>query len=96
MKRALSIVLQVILFLAVSFLGIILAGINVLPTLSVSIGPSRVFVYDGLLLMLAAYVFILLVEVLLKRLRIAWLNSTIAAVLALILGLAMKFGFKTV
>lgn len=96
MKNALSIASQCILFLAVSFIGIILAGINTLPTLSVPIGTGRVFVYDGLILMFVLYVLILLVELLLKRIRISGLNSTIGFVLALILGLAMKFGFKSV
>lgn len=96
MKRAVSIILQLILFLAVSFAGIILAGVSVLPTLSISIGPGRAFVYDGLLLMLGVYGLILLIEAALKRIQTAWLNSTVAVILALILGLAMKFGFKTV
>lgn len=96
MKNALSITFQLILFLAVSFFGLILAGINTLPTLSIPIGPGRVFVYDGVLLMLLLYVVILLIELSLKRIRTSGLNSTIAFVLALILGLAMKFGFKSV
>jgi len=96
MKRVLSIVLQFILFLFVFFLGFLLTGLNKLPTLSISIGPSRVFVYDGLLLMLALYVLILLIAAARKRLAPALPNSTIALVLALILGLAMKFGFKSV
>ena len=95
MKNALSVAFQLLLFLAVSFSGLILAGINVLPTFSVPIGPGRVFVYDGMLLMFLLYVLILATEFFLKRLRTAGLNSTIALVLALILGLAMKFGFKS-
>jgi hypothetical protein len=96
MKRILSIVLQFILFLFVFFVGWILTGLNKLPTLSISIGPGRVFVYDGLLLMLAVYVLILLIAAARKRLPTALSNSTIALILALILGLAMKFGFKSV
>lgn len=96
MKSVLSIALQFLLFLAVSFLGLILTGINVLPTLSVPMGTGRVFVYDGLLLMLAVYLLVLLTEAALKRIRTAWQNTTIALALALILGLAMKFGFKSV
>lgn len=95
MKNVLSIALQLILFLAVSFFGLVLTGINTLPTFSVPIGPGRVFVYDGTLLMLALYLLILLLEIILKRVRVAGLNSTVAFVLALVLGLAMKFGFKS-
>jgi hypothetical protein len=96
MKRVLSIVLQFILFLVAFFLGWLLTGLNQLPTLSVSIGPGRVFVYDGLLIMLALYVLILLIASVRRRLPAALPNSTIALVLALILGLAMKFGFKSI
>ena len=111
MTRALSVVLQFILYLVVfaAYLVVFAAGsllpaLNKLPMLSVSAGVGRVFVYDGLLLMLVAYILILLVSYILIRLvgidrkynRIVWLNSTIALFLALILGLAMKFGFKSV
>jgi len=53
-------------------------------------------VYDGVLLMLALYLLILLIAAARKRIHFAWQNSTLALVLALILGLAMKFGFKSI
>ena len=96
MKRAVSIVLQFILFLVVFFFGWLLTGLNKLPTLSIPIGPGRVFVYDGVLLMLGVYALILLIAVARKRLHTAWPNSTLALALAIILGLAMKFGFKSI
>lgn len=96
MKRVLSVVLQFILFLVVFFIGWLLTGLNKLPTLSISIGPGRVFVYDGVLLMLAVYVLILLIAAARRRIHLAWQNSTLALVLALVLGLAMKFGFKSI
>jgi hypothetical protein len=96
MKRVLSVVLQFILFLAVFFAGWVLAGFNILPTLSISVGAGRVFVYDGVLLMFALYVLILLIAAARKRIHSAWPNSTVALALALILGLAMKFGFKSI
>lgn len=95
MKRVLSVVLQFILFLLVFLVGSLLPGANVLPTLSFCAGAGRVFVYDGVLLMLALYVLILLIAAARKRIQIAWINSTLALALALILGLAMKFGFKS-
>jgi hypothetical protein len=95
MKRVLSVVLQFILYLVVFAVGSLLPGANVLPTLSVPAGASRVFVYDGLLLMFAIYILILLIAAARKRIHFAWPNATIALVLALILGLAMKFGFKS-
>lgn len=96
MKRVFSVVLQFILFLVVFFFGWLLTGLNQLPTLSISTGPGRVFVYDGVLLMLAVYVLILLIAAARRRIHLAWQNSTLALVLALVLGLAMKFGFKSI
>jgi hypothetical protein len=96
MKRALSIVLQFILYIVVFGVGSLLPAFNVLPTLSVGIGPGRVFVYDGLLLMLLVYVLILLIAAARRRIPSALPNATIALALALILGLLMKFGFKNV
>jgi hypothetical protein len=96
MKRVLSVVLQFILLLVVFLVGSLLPGANLLPTLSIAVGPGRVFVYDGVLLMLAVYVLILLIAAVRKRIHIAWPNSTVALALALILGLAMKFGFKSI
>ena len=95
MKRVLSVVLQFILYLVVFAVGSLLPGANVLPTLSVPAGAGRVFVYDGLLLIFAVYILILLIAAARKRIHFAWPNATIALVLALILGLAMKFGFKS-
>lgn len=96
MKRVLSVILQFILFLLVFFVGSLLPAFNVLPQFSFGIGPGRVFVYDGMLLMFILYLLILVIAAARKRIHLAWPNSTIAVVLALILGLAMKFGFKSI
>ncbi len=96
MKRVLSVVLQLILFLVVFLVGSLLPAANVLPMLSVSVGAGRVFVYDGVLLMLALYVLILLIAAARRKIYVAWQNPTLAVILALILGLAMKFGFKSI
>jgi hypothetical protein len=96
MKRVLSVVLQLILFLVVFLVGSLLPAANVLPMLSVSVGAGRVFVYDGVLLMLALYVLILLIAAARRKIYVAWQNPTLAVILAMILGLAMKFGFKSI
>jgi hypothetical protein len=88
-------VLQFILYVVVFFAGSLLPAVNVLPTFSIPAGTDRVFVYDGLLLMLVIYIVILLIAAARKRIPVAWPNATIALVLALIVGLAMKFGFKS-
>jgi hypothetical protein len=92
MKRAISVVLQLILMLAVFLVGSILPGIHVLPMYSVVVGPGRIFVMDGLVMMFLLYLVILLIAAARKRIRITVVTST----LALALGLAMKFGFKSV
>jgi hypothetical protein len=95
MKRAVWVVLQMVLFLMVFLIGSLLPGAKVLPMFSVGTGPGRVFVLDGLLLMLAVYVLVLLIEAARRRIRGSWITTTLALVLALALGLAMKFGFMS-
>jgi hypothetical protein len=96
MKRVLFVFLQFILYIVVFGVGSLLPAFHILPTWSISIGPGRVFVYDGLLLMLLVYVLTLLIAAARKRIYRTLPNSSIALVLALILGLLMKFGFKSI
>jgi uncharacterized BrkB/YihY/UPF0761 family membrane protein len=56
---------------------------------------TRGFQWDGIVLMLALLVLILLVEALRKRIRSAAPWTALALALATIAGLAMKFGFMT-
>jgi hypothetical protein len=95
MKRAVWVVLQLILFLFAFLVGSLLPGAHLLPMISVGAGPGRVFVLDGLFLMVAVYCLILLIEAARHRLRGSWIPSTLALALALALGLAMKFGFMS-
>jgi hypothetical protein len=95
MKRAISVVLQLILMLAIFFIGSLLPEFHILPMWSVSVGLDRIFVLDGLFLMLAVWVLVLLIGVARKTIRVTGVTSTLALVLALALGLAMKFGFKS-
>jgi hypothetical protein len=95
MKKALFVVLELVLFLVLFVLGsVVLPGAGVLPVLSVSAGVGRIFVYDGLLLMVVLYGLLLLIAAVRRRMVVGWL-STIAFVAALVLGLLMKFGFKS-
>ncbi len=96
MKRVLSIVLQFILYLLAFAAGSFIPVFHLLPSLSFSIGAGRVFVYDGILLMLAFYVLILLIAAARKRIPAALVNATLAWVLALAVGLFFKLGFKSI
>ena len=91
-KRAFSVTLQTLLLLAVFFAGsVVLPALNLLPMWRVALSPTRFFVLDGLVLLLAAYAALLLIALAARRLPSNWFLSTLALVLALALGLAMKF-----
>ncbi len=96
MKKALSIVLQTILLLVVYAAGSFLPPFHIMRTLVSAPDATRFFVWDGIMLMLAVYILILLIEAARKRLRTSATGSTVALVLATILGLAAKLGFITV
>jgi hypothetical protein len=96
LKRAISVVLQTILLLAVFGVGSFLPVFNILPMWKMGAGATHDFVLDGLLLMIALYLVILAIAAARKRLRSSGALSTLAFVLALLLGFAMKFGMVTV
>jgi hypothetical protein len=97
MKRAIAIILETILFLFVFLAGSLLVAVPAahLPQWDVALSGTRYFVLDGLVFMLILYGLFLLLGAARHRLRSAVLTSTVAVVLALVLGLAMKFGFAT-
>jgi hypothetical protein len=95
MKKAVLTILQFFLFLIVFGAGSLFPPFHFEHVLIATPGLTRTFVADGLLLMFALYVLIVLVEVMRKRLRIAAPWTTLAVILAAVLGLMMKFGFKT-
>ena len=64
------------------------------PLVQSQLAAHRFFVWDGLLLALLVYAVVLALEAARKRLRGPGGLTTLALVLALVLGLAMKFGFK--
>jgi hypothetical protein len=97
MKRAIAIILETILFLFVFLAGWILAGIPAshMPDWTVNLSGNRYFVLDGLIFMFVLYLLFLAIGAARHRLQSVVLTSTTAVVLALVLGLAMKFGFAT-
>ena len=96
MFKAVLVVLQTVLFLVLFLVGSFLPAFHVLPAWQVSAGAHRVFLLDGLLLTLVVYLLILGMELARRRLRGPGGLTTLALVLALALGFAMKFGFKSV
>lgn len=97
MKRAIAIIVETILFLFVFLAGSLLVAVPAahLPSWDVTLSANRYFVLDGLVFMFILYSLFLLLGMARHRLRSAVLTSTVAVVLALVLGLAMKFGFAT-
>jgi hypothetical protein len=95
MKKVIPTILKFFIFLIVFLIGSLFPPFHFEHVLIATPGLTRIFVADGLLLMFALYVLIILVEVIRKRLRTAAPWTTLAVILAAVLGLMMKFGFKT-
>jgi len=95
MKKAILTIFQFVLFLIVFAAGSFFPPFHFEHVLIVTPGFTRIFVADGLVLMVALYVLIVFVEVMRKRLRTAAPSTTLAVILAAVLGLMMKFGFLT-
>jgi uncharacterized membrane protein YpjA len=95
MKNVVLTILQLILFLVVFFLGSLFPPFHFEHVLIATPGTTRIFVADGLVLALVLFVLIVILEAVRKRLRIAAPWTTLAFLLAVVFGLMMKFGFKT-
>jgi hypothetical protein len=95
MKKILFPILQLILFLLVFFVGSLWEPFHFEHVLIATPGTTRIFIADGLLLMFALYILIVLIQILRKRLRTSAPWTTLAVILAAVFGLMMKFGFKT-
>jgi hypothetical protein len=95
MKRVTLTTFQFVLFLIVFGAGSFLPPFHFEHIFIATPGFTRIFVADGLLLMFALYIVIVLVEVTRKRLRTSAPWTTLAVILAAVIGLMMKFGFKT-
>ncbi len=96
MKRAVAILAQFLLFLFVDAAGsLIYHPFHIQTSLAGTPLEPRSFLWDGLLLMLAVYLFLLVIAALRKRLTASAPGSTIALVLAALAGYVMKFGFIT-
>ena len=95
MKSVVFTILQLILLLIVFLVGSIFPPFHFERVLIATPGTTRIFVADGLLLAFVLYILIVILEVARKRLRTAAPWTTLAFLLAVVFGLMMKFGFKT-
>ena len=95
MKKVITVILQFFLFLIVFGAFSLFPPFRIEHVLSTASTGTRIFIADGLLLALALYLLILLIELLMKRIRVSAPLTSVAFVLAAIIGLMMKFGFLT-
>jgi hypothetical protein len=95
MKNVVLTILQFILFLIVFFVGSFFPPFHFEHVLIATPGTTRIFIADGLVLALILYTLIVILEVVRRRLRTAGPWTTLAFLLAVVCGLMMKFGFKT-
>jgi hypothetical protein len=95
MKNVIFTILKFGLFLFIFFVGSFFPPFHFEHILIATPGFTRIFIADGLLLMLGLYIVIVLIEVLRNRLRASVPWTTLALILATVLGLMMKFGFLT-
>jgi hypothetical protein len=95
MKKVIFTILQLILFLIVFGAGSLFPPFHIEHVLGTTPAGTRIFIADGLVLMFILYLVLLLIELLRKRLSTSLPWTTLALVLAAVLGFAMKFGFLT-
>jgi hypothetical protein len=94
MKKAIAVLLQFLLFLLVFAVGsFIVHPFHVQTALASADGHSRVFLWDGALLMVLVYLLILLLEAARRRLVRSAAGTSLALILAALAGWMMKFGF---
>ena len=96
MKTILLTSVQFVLFFVAFAAGSFLPPFHLRQVLSVTTEGTRAFYWDGVVMMLALFVLILLIEAVRKRLRVAAPWTALALVLAVLAGFALKFGFLTV
>jgi hypothetical protein len=95
MKNVLFAILQFILFLAVFAGGSFLPLFHIQQVLGVTPDGTRVFIWDGVVLMFLLLLVILLIEARRKRLPAAGPWTASAFALAALTGYALKLGFLT-
>ncbi|MEO6983231.1 MAG: hypothetical protein ABI072_08970 [Edaphobacter sp.] len=95
MKNFLFLCLQFVLFLIVFAAGSLFPPFHIERVVTTTPTIVHLFVADGLLLAFALFIIFIVIEALRKRLASSALWTTLAFLLAAVLGLVMKFGFIT-
>ena len=95
MKKIILSLLQFVLFLIVFGAGSFLPPFHIEHVLIATPGTTRIFIFDGFLMMLALFILILVIETLRKRIIAYGPWTTAAFILASAVGFWMEFGYKT-
>jgi len=95
MKKAVFTFLKFLLFLFAYAAGSFFPPFHIEKELASDPGTLRVFIWDGVYIMLALYIIIIATEALRKRLAISAPWTTLALILAAAIGYAAKLGFAT-
>lgn len=95
MKNFFFLCLQFVIFMIVFAAGSLFPPFHIERVLTATPNYTHIFVADGLILTIALYVAIVVVQAMTRRIRSAVPWTTIAVVLAVIAGLYLKFGFVT-
>ena len=90
-KKAVFVVLEMVLFFVVYAVGCLLPGANKLPEWTMRLASGKLFVWDGLVLLFAVFVLVVLVQAVRKRLATGWQTPVLALVLTLLLLAATSF-----
>jgi hypothetical protein len=95
MKKAFAVLLQFFLFLLLFAVGsFVVHPFHLQTALAPADGHSRAFTWDGVLLMVLAYLLILLIQIVVRRrLGRSAVGTSLALILAGLAGWMMKFGF---
>ena len=94
-KNVFFVLLQFALFWLVFAAGSFFPPFHMEHVVGTTPDGTRIFIWDGVLLMILLFVIILLIEALRKRIRSAGPWTVLALVLAGIAGYAAKLGFLT-
>ena len=95
MKNVVITIVQFVLFLVVFAAFSFVPPMHLQHVVGSTSDGTRVFIWDGLLIAAVLFVLILAIEAARRRIRTSGLWTTVAFAMAVVIGLAIKLGFKT-
>jgi len=96
MKNVFVTILQFVLFLAVFAAFSFVPPMHLQHVVGTTSDGTRVFIWDGLILTALLFIVILAIEGARRRIRTSGIWTTVAFALAVVIGFAIKLGFKTI